>query len=239
MKIRNLMSLVFSLALAGEALAVDYGIIAPDQIYDYDVFGQFTNPRAKVLDKRNGQVLIQILEGDRAGEVEWVSPSKLLTLDESRKQESENIGAGIGIGIAVICAITGGCKDDAAGKGDSGGGTIPKSMPDDVNRKVVISNRCSRPFDIWLAYYLDGQFRGNGDYWTIKPAIRTYLTGSSGAKVIADNDQVYYFAKSTDGQLVWNGRNKTKVRMEGKVYDMRPGKMVLKSGEYELALTCD
>jgi hypothetical protein len=223
--------LIAALVLAGPAQAVDYEIIAVDQIYDFDVFGQFTNPKARVLKKEDGRVLIQILEGDRAGEVEWVLPSKLLTLDESRKQELENVETGIGVGVAIICALAGGCDKEP--------GTIPETMPDGPDRNVLVQNKCDRDVSLWLTYYHDGRWLGGTAGWLIAAGKRTYLGLGNEKKLIADNDLVYLYAASTDGSKTWKGDSKTIVRLGDDRYDMRRVEMDRLGPDYLIALSCD
>ena len=237
-------ALLCSAILATPVSAFDYDLIREGQVFDYDVVGQFTNPAVRVLKKQGGKVLIEYIEGDRAGQVEWVSPTRLMTMDESRKQEGENIGAGIGVGIVVICAITGACEDDKTKKKQplvqekgKDSAEVPTSLPDGRDYEVAVKNDCSRDVKFWIAYYRDGKFYGSSDYWNLK-AKGTFDLKSKGNPVTADNELAFIYVESVTGGLVWNGQGKSYIRMDGERYDMRRYEMAKVDGYYQVTLTC-
>jgi len=226
-------SLIFGL-MATSASAVEYSIVRKGQTYEYDAIFQFTNPRARVLDKKNGRVLIEILEGDNAGEVDWVSASKLLTTSESQKQEAENIGAGIGIGLAVLCTLTNTCpkKEEEPPKQKTA------LISEGTDRRVSIGNKCSKPVEIWLAYYNDGKFLGQNVFWTIQPDETVTLNSKGGGKLYADNSKFFYFAQSEGKEWTWDGDEV--INLEGKKkLKMREINAGLKGGKFNFNLTCD
>lgn len=230
--------------------AIEYKHIEKDQTYDLDLQFQFTNPLVKVLDKRAGRVLVQILEGDRKGEVDWYSPSKLLTRSESRKQETENIGGGLAVGAAILCQFSETCRNNVERnrrKKNKPYASKPTKKalqsnslvhaPEGPDRRVRIQNDCHKKVMIWLAYSLNGALHGGNYSWTIQPSKASKLNLRGKVALLADASEMYFYAKSTDSVYKWTGKHR--INLEGK--NQLPMQFInarLSNGNYNIRLTC-
>lgn len=217
---------------ASSVFAIEYEHVRAGQTYEYDLSFQFTNPRARVLEKRGGKVLIEILEGDRAGEVDWVSPSKLLTSSESQKQETENIVGGLAVGAAIFCALTDSCPKTEEKKSFKQSGNVSAG-----DRRVLISNNCHKTIELWLAYYRQGKFLGDDVYWTIKPGEKSYLNVKDGSTLYADSNKFLFYARSTDQKLVWEGEREINLAGKRKL-PMKTLNVSQDDDRYSAELTC-
>ncbi len=236
-------ALTASMALAPiAASAVPIEHVREGQVYDFDVFGQFTNPRAEVLDVARGQVLIQILEGNRQGEVLWVAPGRLLTLDQSRQQEAENIGGGIVVGLALLCLISGECDEEAPAASTTTAPPPPSdrssvSYTPVADGAIVVDNMCDREITFRFAYYNDGQMIRPDLDWTLGGDGLWRLNNEDGDVIMTDFDTILYHAETTDGAAIWSGD--TNVRLGGQTFGMRRVDLSEEGQDYQLRLACD
>ncbi len=234
---RLISTLTILLLIAHPTLSADYSIIREGQRYELDVSFQFTNPSALVLKKGGGKVMIEILEGDRKGEVLWVSPGKLLTTDQSRKQEAENVVDGLSAAAALLCALSKNCDPNNQKKSTPRNSNPDQNYPRLPLRQVQFANTCNKTIDVWLAYRNNGGLRGSNAYWTIKPD-ESFSIRSSGKTVFADSDQMWVFAKAKDESLQWSGGRS--ITLAGKkTLDMQKANVFVRNNRWQISFNCD
>jgi len=97
--------------------------------------------------------------------------------------------------------------------------------------KLKLKNKCSKDIKTFIRYKnFEGQWKSKG-WWKIKPGETVHVEDSK-------NNLFYFFAKSTDGSLVWKGKDNVKT-FEGKEYGLREIKKKNNNyGDWVTNITC-
>ena len=81
--------------------------------------------------------------------------------------------------------------------------------PENNIANIVVNNKCNKPINIAVRYMkVSGDWVTDG-WWTISPSKKTRLVGDHG-KLETDNSILYFFARSTDRDIIWSGTDNSK-----------------------------
>jgi hypothetical protein len=190
-----------SLFLATHSISVELSEIIIGGTYYHDEWNN--NNKAKVVAIRGDRVEIVYLEGDRAGEVDRVSASDLLTRTESREEAMEDVAEGATVAIVAVAAFVCLVDPDSCKQEQEQVETKPQTT---LNyRNIYFQNDCGIQASLSITYLNQKTEWITMGWWNIPAYEGRFLADGNNNYIALSSEHFYYYAETPKAELLWNG----------------------------------